>query len=175
MAVSPSARSPSIPCSGATGAFHVGSHPVFGRRASRVPSEHELSGASEPCQVPGAGLLEPEAPGQATATTSRRTIFQARYPGAALASDLPTRTAGLAQQTRAACHEPWLVALRARSSAYRRGCAPPGLAGCLLAGVDRALIAARQLAQRVYQLRCVHDLEVRVQHPQVEGEQFWVV
>jgi hypothetical protein len=48
--------------------------------------------------------------------------------------------------------------IRKRASAARGG-----LAGCLLAGVDRALIAPCQLAQRVYQLWRVHDLEVRAQ------------
>jgi hypothetical protein len=36
--------------------------------------------------------------------------------------------------------------------------------------VDPALIAPGQLAQRVHQFRCVHDLEVCTQHPQVDGE-----
>jgi hypothetical protein len=50
-----------------------------------------------------------------------------------------------------------------------------GPAGRLLAGLDGAVIAPGQRAQRGHQFRRFHDREIRALHPQVEGEHFRMV
>jgi hypothetical protein len=48
-------------------------------------------------------------------------------------------------------------------------------AGRLLAGLDGAVVAPGQRAQRGHKFRRFHDREIRAQHSQVKGEHFRMV